>query len=488
MDQEKPREECGIFGIFDHLEASRITYLGLYALQHRGQESCGIVCFNDAVPAKMIGMGKVVDFFTEERLDKLKGNSAIGHVRYSTTGASRLVNAQPILVGCNKGQVGTAHNGNIVNAVLLREALEEQGHIFQSTNDSEVLSHLIACSRKKGFYEAVEESVARLEGAFSLLVLREDAMVAFRDPNGFRPLTLGRLGGSWIVASETSALDVVGAEHVRDIEAGEMLIITHNGLESRWPFGEDTKVSRCVFELIYFARPNSFVFGESVYAFRKLLGKTLAAEVHVDADVVIPVPDSGTISALGFAEEAGIPFGMGLIRSHYIGRTFIEPTQKIRDFGVRIKFAPVKGILEGKRVVLVDDSLVRGTTSRKIVKMVREAGAKEVHLRISAPPSRFPCYYGIDFPDPAELVANKMSVGEIARSLGVESLGYVSIEGMYSAMSGLETAGCYCAACFDGEYPVVPTDYEECKGRSTQSDLCEMGPGERLSDAVQPDQ
>ena len=478
MHLEKPKEECGIFGIFDHAEASRITYLGLYALQHRGQESCGIVCYNKSFPRKMIGMGKVVDFFTEERLNGLDGNYAIGHVRYSTTGASSLVNAQPILVGCNKGQVATAHNGNIVNAMLLREELEEQGHIFQSTNDSEVLSHLLARSRKKDFYEAVEDSVARLEGAFSLLVLRDDALIAFRDPNGFRPLTLGRLGGSWIVASETSALDVVGAENVRDIEPGEMLVITHDGIESRWPFGRESKVSQCVFELIYFARPNSFVFGESVYQFRKLLGKTLAREVPVEADVVIPVPDSGTISALGFAEESGIPFGMGLIRSHYIGRTFIEPTQKIRDFGARIKFAAVRGMLEGKRVVMVDDSLVRGTTSRKIVKMVRDAGAKEVHLRISAPPSRFPCYYGIDFPNPAELIANKLNPDEIARSLGADSLGYVSIEGMYSAMSGPDNEARYCAACFDGKYPVVPVDHEERQRRNSQNELFDGQSGE----------
>lgn len=394
----KPREECGIFGIYDHAEASRITYLGLYALQHRGQESCGMICFNGSRNRKMIGMGKVVDFFTEERLNLLEGNLAIGHVRYSTTGESSLVNAQPILVKCNKGVVGSAHNGNIVNAMTLRAELEREGHIFQTTNDSEVLSHLLAKSRKEDFIEAVEDSVRRLEGSFSILVLKEGLLAGLRDPHGFRPLVLGKLGGSWILASETSALDVVGAEYVREVEPGELVVITPHGLESRRPFGSGHRISQCVFELIYFARPNSNIFGESVYAFRKLLGKTLARECPVEADIVIPVPDSGTISALGFSKETGIPFGMGLIRSHYIGRTFIEPTQRIRDFGARIKFSPVRGILEGKRVVMVDDSLVRGTTSRKIVKMVREAGAREIHLRISAPPTRHPCYYGSIFP------------------------------------------------------------------------------------------
>jgi amidophosphoribosyltransferase len=464
---DKPREECGIFGVLAHEEASRIAYLGLYALQHRGQESCGMVTVDDGGFHKAVGMGKVVDFFTEPVLAELKGNIAIGHVRYSTTGDSSLLNAQPILVSCNKGEIATAHNGNIVNALTVRQELEAEGHIFQSTNDSEVISHLIARSRQTTLLEAVKDSVGRIKGAFSLLIMSHDRIFALRDPNGFRPLSLGRVGNSWAVSSETSSFDVLDGEYVRDIEPGEMVEI-HKGEVISHRIAPVQRASQCVFELIYFARPNSIVFGESVYDFRELLGRTLAREHPVEADVVISVPDSGTVAAIGYAEEAGLPFSMGLIRSHYIGRTFIEPTQRIRDFGVLIKFAPVASKIKGKRVVIVDDSLVRGTTSRKLVSLIRKAGARELHLRISAPPTRFPCFYGIDFPDPAELIANKMNVPEIADALGVDSLGYISLEGMYAAMSQAGTAERYCAACFDGKYPVEVED-------DTAKDKCTRG-------------
>ncbi len=463
-----PREECGIFGIRDHISASNICYLGMYGLQHRGQESCGIVSYDGHKTRKAVGMGKVTDFFTEDILKGLKGYTAIGHVRYSTTGSSTIINAQPILVGCNKGLIATSHNGNIVNALTLRKELEGDGSIFQSTNDSEVVSHLIAKSRKKDFVEAVIESVSRLKGAFSILIMRHDMIIALRDEHGFRPLSIGKLGGSTVVASETSAFDIVDAEYIRDIEPGEMVVIDKKGTNSYRLFPK-TRAAQCVFELIYFSRPNSMVFGESVYDFRIMLGKILAREHSVDADVVIPVPDSGTMAALGYSEESKIPFNLGLIRSHYIGRTFIEPSQKIRDFGVKIKFGPVKGLIKDKRVILVDDSLVRGTTSRKIVKLVRAAGAKEVHLRISAPPSRNPCYYGIDFPDPGELVANKLNIEDLARYLGVDSLGYISIDGMYSAMSQTDNKNNYCSACFDGKYPVEMVDSK--KKSKFESDL-----------------
>jgi amidophosphoribosyltransferase len=478
VESETPRDECGVFGIFDHTEAARLAYLGLYALQHRGQESCGIVSYDGRKTYKALGMGKVVDFFDETTLESLPGHMAVGHVRYSTTGSSTLLNAQPILVGCNKGLVATAHNGNIVNAHALRANLEDEGHIFQTTSDSEVISHLIAKSRKADFVEAVVDAVSRLQGAFSLLILREGRLIALRDPHGFRPLALGRLGASWLVASETSAIDMVGGVYEREVEPGEMVVIDDGGLHSLRPFPA-TDPSQCVFEMIYFARPNSFVFGESVYLFRTLLGKLLAREQPVEADLVVPVPDSGTIAALGYAEESGLPFAMGLIRSHYIGRTFIEPTQRIRDFGVRIKFAPVRSQLAGKRVVLVDDSLVRGTTSRKLVKLVRDAGATEVHLRISAPPTRFPCFYGIDFPDPAELIANQMDVAETARSLGADSLAYITLSGLFSAMVREGSAERYCAACFNGCYPVAVVDEKLKKKFETGLPLFQDMPGNR---------
>ncbi len=456
----KPRDECGIVGVYDHPESVRINYLGLYALQHRGQESCGIVSFDGKQNKKAIGMGKVVDFFSRDVLDDIAAKFSIGHVRYSTTGDSALENAQPILVGCSWGQVATAHNGNIVNAKKLRRKLEQEGHIFQNTNDTEVVSHLIARSKADNYVDAVIDSLTQLDGAYSMVIMRGDTMIFMRDPNGFRPLSLGKVNGFWIGASETSAFDVVGAEYERDVLPGEIVVIDKEGMRSIFPF-EKRRVSQCIFELIYFARPNSMVFSESVHKFRTLLGRIMAQENSVEGDVVIPVPDSGTIPALGYAKEANIPFDMGLIRSHYIGRTFIEPTQRIRDFGVKIKFSPVKNILEGKRVIVVDDSLVRGTTSTKIVKMLRDAGAKEVHLRIAAPPAKNPCFYGIDFPDENELIANRLTIEEMEKQFGVDSLRYISIEGMYQAMTIVDNEHKFCAACFDGKYPVEPLDHKE---------------------------
>lgn len=471
-DDGRPREECGIFGIYDNNDAARLTYLGLYALQHRGQESCGIVSFNGEKTRKALGMGKVVDFFDEATLESVRGRTAIGHVRYSTTGSSSLLNAQPILVGCNKGLVAVAHNGNLTNAHALRDALEDEGHIFQSTNDSEVIPHLIAKSRQKDFVDAVTETVRQLEGAFSLVIMREDTIIALRDRHGFRPLALGKLGASRVVASESAAFEIIDGEFERDLAPGEMVVIDQSGARSSFPFGAHTP-AQCVFELIYFSRPNSQVFGESVYEFRFACGRSLAREHAVAADLVIPVPDSGTIAALGYAEESGIPFALGLIRSHYIGRTFIEPTQKIRDFGARIKFAPVRHLLEGKRVVMVDDSLVRGTTSRKIVKMVRDAGAAKVHLRISAPPTKNPCFYGIDFPDPQELIANRMTNEEMCRYLGVDTLGYISLDGIWAAMEQPGGRDRFCAACFDGRYPVEVEDTRKKKFEAAEPTLFE---------------
>ena len=446
------KEECGVFGIYGHSEAANLTYLGLYALQHRGQESVGIAS-SDGVRLQMHkAVGYVADSFDEATIARLAGMSAIGHVRYSTAGESGIKNAQPILIDCAHGEIAIAHNGNLVNAQELRERLVSEGSIFQTTSDTEVLLHLYARSKAPTPEEALVESVSQAQGAFSLVLLTKDRLIAVRDPHGFRPLTLGKLGDSYIVCSETCALDLIDAEWVRDIEPGEVFIVGPDGEKSLKPFAPAQK-AHCIFEHVYFSRPDSYVFGQSVNEVRTELGRRLAAEQPVPADVVVPIPDSGVCAATGYAEAAGLPMHMGLIRNHYVGRTFIEPHQSIRHFGVRVKLNPVKSILNGRRVILVDDSIVRGTTSRKIVKMVRNAGASEVHLRISCPPTVSPCFYGVDTPKRAELIAATHSLEEIRRYIGADSLGYLSLEGLLSSVG--KTRPSYCTSCYTGNYPVA---------------------------------
>jgi amidophosphoribosyltransferase len=449
---DKFREECGLFGIFDHPEASNLAYLGLYALQHRGQESAGIASADGHRVRIQRAMGYVADIFDETTLAGLTGRSAIGHVRYSTTGESHLQNAQPFLIECAHGQIAICHNGNLVNAHELRDELVKQGSIFQTTSDTEVLLHLYARSHADAPEDALIESIAQVSGAYSLLVLTRDSLIAARDPHGFRPLAIGRLGDAFIVCSETCALDLIGATYVRDVEPGEVVVITESGVHSHHPFPPGAP-SHCVFEHVYFSRPDSYVFGRSVNATRTGFGQQLARETGVPADVVVPVPDSGVCAASGYAETADIPFRMGLIRNHYVGRTFIEPQQAIRHFGVRVKLNPVRDILEGKRVVLIDDSLVRGTTSRKIVKMVRAAGAREVHVRISCPPTISPCFYGVDTPRRSELIAATHTLEEIRRYLNADSLAYLSLEGMLSVLGDQRPA--YCTSCYTGHYPIA---------------------------------
>jgi amidophosphoribosyltransferase len=449
---DKLREECGVFGIYGHSEAANLTYLGLYALQHRGQESVGIASSDGERLNVHKAVGYVADSFSEETIAGLRGWSAIGHVRYSTAGESGMKNAQPILIDCAHGEIAIGHNGNLVNAQELRDTLVSQGSIFQTTSDTEVLLHLYARSKAPTVEQALIESVTQAQGAFSLVLLTKNRLIAVRDPHGFRPLTLGRLGDAYIVCSETCALDLIDAEWVRDIEPGEMLVIGPEGLQSHHPF-PPAPSAHCIFEHVYFARPDSYVFGQSVNEVRTELGRLLAREQPVDADVVVPIPDSGVCAATGFAEVSSAPLRMGLIRNHYVGRTFIEPHQSIRHFGVRVKLNPVKSILQGCRVVLVDDSIVRGTTSRKIVKMVRAAGASEVHLRISCPPTISPCFYGVDTPRRSELIAATHSIEEIRRYIGADSLGYLSLEGLLSAVGSARPA--YCTSCYTGSYPVA---------------------------------
>jgi amidophosphoribosyltransferase len=453
------RDHCGLFGIYGHPEAARLAYLGLYALQHRGQESAGIVASDGRTLRLEKAMGLVNDVFDDARLDALVGDRAMGHVRYSTAGDTVTANAQPILIECHRGPIALAHNGNIVNAGILRHELEAAGSIFQSTSDTEVVLHLYARSHRETLEDAIAASLSKVMGAFSLLFLTPDALVAARDPWGFRPLVIGRLEGAYIVASETCALDLIDAEYVRDVEPGELVVVDRNGLRSFHPFPPEP-VRQCVFEHIYFARPDSQVFGRNVLGTRQRLGRQLARESPADADIVVPVPDSGMGAALGYSEESGLPFQWGLIRNHYVGRTFIEPKQSIRSFGVKIKLNPVRTVLEGKRVVLIDDSIVRGTTSRKIVGMVREAGAREVHLRISSPPTMGPCFYGIDTPSKKELIASTSSVEEIRRSVGADSLAYLSHEGMLAAIGDAEGQR-HCTACFSGRYPVAVSQTED---------------------------
>ncbi len=448
---DKFHDECGLFGIWNHPEAANVTYLGLYALQHRGQESAGIAATDGHGFHVEKAMGWVADVFSPERLRRLGGHRAIGHVRYSTAGASKLRNAQPITANTARGPIAIAHNGNLTNAEALRKEMEQEGAIFQSNSDTEVILHLLARAPAGPLEEQLPHALGRVQGAYSLLILTPDAMYAIRDPNGFRPLTVGRLGDAWLVASESCALDLIEARAERDVEPGEIVRISDDGLRSIRAFPPAER-QHCVFEYVYFARPDSVLWGRNVHTVRKALGRELAREHPVEADIVIPVPDSGTSAALGFAEESGTHYEMGLIRNHYVGRTFIEPQQGIRHFGVKVKLNPMREMLEGRRVVVVDDSIVRGTTSRKIVKMIRNAGAREVHMRISSPPIQWPCYYGIDTPTRKELIGATHSVEEIARYLGADSLGYLSLEGMLKA-TGSDPAQ-FCHACFTGGYRV----------------------------------
>jgi len=449
---DKFKDECGVFGIFGHPEAANLTYLGLYALQHRGQESAGIVTADGEKMRVSRAMGLVADAFDERALDGLPGHLAIGHTRYSTAGESRLQNAQPFLIDCAHGEIAVAHNGNLVNARELRDELVRAGSIFQTSSDTEVVLHLYARSKAHSVEEALVESVAQIRGAYSLAFVTKNRLIAARDPHGFRPLALGKLGDAWIVCSETCALDLIGATYVRDVEPGEVLVITDGGVRSIKPF-PPSPLSHCVFEHVYFARPDSYVFGRSVNDVRTELGRVLAREAPADADVVVPIPDSGVCAAIGFAEQTRLPLQMGLIRNHYVGRTFIQPQQSIRHFGVRVKLNPVRSILEGKRVVLVDDSIVRGTTSRKIVKMVKAAGAREVHLRISCPPTISPCFYGVDTPNRSELIGATHTTEEIRKYVEADSLSYLSLDGLREAVGSEQRS--YCTSCYTGVYPVA---------------------------------
>jgi len=452
LTNDKFHDECAVFGIYGHKEAANLTYLGLYALQHRGQEASGIVSGDGEQFHIHKGLGLVADIYNDSVLKNLAGTMAIGHNRYSTAGGQDLKNVQPLSVNFAFGNLALAHNGNLINAQMLRNELEAYGSIFQSTTDSEVIIHLIAHSKADTLLARVVDALSQVRGAFSLVILTDQAVIAARDPYGLRPLCLGQVKGSWVVASETCAFDLIGGEYVRDIEPGEVVVLDHRGLTSLRPFSQ-TREAMCVFEYVYFARPDSKIFGaNTVYATRKAYGRQLARESKVAADIVIAVPDSGVPAALGYSEESGLPFEMGLIRNHYVGRTFIEPQQGIRHFGVKVKLNPNREVLDGKRVVVIDDSIVRGTTSRKIVKMIRAAGAREVHVRISSPPIQWPCYYGIDTPTRRELIGSSHKVEEIQRYLGADSLGYLSLEGMLKATGS--DPDHFCHACFTGQYQV----------------------------------
>jgi amidophosphoribosyltransferase len=451
MHEDKFHDECAVVGVYGHPEAANLTYLGLYALQHRGQESTGIVASDGRHIHAEVGMGRVNDFFTEARLAQLPGHLAIGHNRYSTTGSSMLRNAQPLLVDYAHGSLAIAHNGNLVNAQRLRAELEARGSVFRSSTDTEVILHLVAQSRADDVLDGIVEALQQVRGAYSLVLMNHTEIFAVRDPHGFRPLCLGQLGDGYVIASETCALDLVEATYLRDVAPGELIRISAAGLQSYFPL-PPAPPSQCIFELIYFARPDSDIFGHNVYLIRKALGRQLAREAPVAADVVIPVPDSGLPAALGYAEEAGIPFDTGLIRNHYVGRTFIEPQQAIRHFGVKIKLNAIRRFLEGKRVVVVDDSIVRGTTSKKLMHMIRQAGAKEVHVRISSPPITHPCLYGIDTPTRTELIASNHTVDEIRDYIEADSLAYLSHAGLMRVVQAQNQS--YCSACFTGQYPV----------------------------------
>ena len=456
------REECAVMGIWNHEEAARLAYLGLYAMQHRGQESAGIVALQQGQHQVHKGLGLVGEVFSEQDLQKLsKAEVAIGHVRYSTTGQNLLTNAQPLAANLLNGPVAIAHNGNIVNTTSLRRKLQENGAIFSGTSDTEVILHLISTTTTKDIVEAVKQSLKKVEGAYSLVVLSKDTMIAVRDPYGFRPLVLGTKANekgqtSYVVASETCAFDLIGAKYIREIEPGEILWIDSTGVHSEI-FSVPKRLARCVFEHVYFARPDSVVFGKSVYESRKQFGRWLAREFPVEADIVIPVPDSGTPAALGYSSESKIPFELGIIRNQYVGRTFIQPHQSIRNFGVKIKLNPQTAVLQGKRVIVVDDSLVRGTTSQKIIRLIRQAGAKEVHMRIASPPTIGPCYYGVDTPQKSHLIAANQSLEEIRQFIEADSLSYLSLEGMFAALDK-GSGSSFCAACFDGQYPTPLED------------------------------
>jgi amidophosphoribosyltransferase len=449
IEMDKLHEECGVFGIYGHPDAARLTYLGLYALQHRGQESCGIVASDGAELRLERAMGHVSEAFDQTHLDRLKGSNAIGHVRYSTAGHVSILEAQPFLVTCQHGQISVCHNGNLPFAREERLRLEREGAIFSSTSDTEVILHGVARSRKT-IKEAIPDVLRETEGAFSMLFLTPRELIAIRDSRGFRPLALGRLGDAWVIASETCAFDLIDARYVRDVEPGEMIVINDEGLRSSHPLPKQQH-SMCLFEHVYFARPDSLIFGKSINESRHRMGRQLAIEQPADADVVVPVPDSGVAAAIGYAAESGLSFRFGLVRNHYVGRTFIEPRQSIRSFGVRIKLNPVRELIADKRVVLIDDSIVRGTTSKKIVRMVREAGAKEIHVRISCPPTISPCYYGVDTPNKSELIAAQMSIEEIRRFIEADSLGYLSLDGMIDATELHKDSAC--VACWNEKYP-----------------------------------
>lgn len=447
---EPIHEYCGLFGIYNHPSAAANVFLGLYALQHRGQESAGIVSTDGTRVHECRGMGLVSQIYDEEKLGTLGGHMAIGHNRYSTTGEPRVANIQPLTVKCKAGVIALAHNGNLVNAVTRRKEMEQDGSIFATTADSEVILHLIARSQKSRLEDMIIDAVRQVRGAYSLLLMTTDKLIGVRDPHGFRPLCLGRLGDSIVLASESCALDIIGAEYTRDVEPGELVVVDERGITSAVA-EQSTERAKCIFEFIYFSRPDSIVFGENVDKVRRRLGVVLARNHPVEADVVIAVPDSSNTSSLGFAQESGIPFELGLIRNHYVGRTFIQPEQSLRDGDVRVKFNPVKGILKGKRVVVVDDSIVRGSTMKKLVKMLRNTGVKEVHLRICSPPIQFPCFYGIDIPERSELIASSHPIDEIRRYLNVDSLEYLTMDDLKSVV---DDPGDFCYACFSGEYKV----------------------------------
>jgi amidophosphoribosyltransferase len=472
---DKFREECGVVAIHAHPEAETLAYLGLHALQHRGQESAGIVTSDGERLRQHKSMGLVADIFSHEVLASLRGTLAIGHTRYSTAGDSALLNAQPIMVQSNKGTIAIAHNGNLVNAQAIRAKLEGQGSIFQTSSDTEVLVHLIALSREQTLPDAIADALRRVEGAFSLVMLSRDRIFAARDPRGFRPLAMGHIPAltsekkdTVVFASETCAFDLLGATYERDVKPGELVIVGPEGISSRF-YSPSPVQSSCIFEHVYFSRPDSLVFGRSVDQSRDAMGRQLAREAPVDADIVVPVPDSGNTAAIGYAAESGIPFRLGLIRNHYIGRTFIEPQQSVRDFGVKLKLNAVRSLIEGKRVILVDDSIVRGTTSKKIVRMIRNAGAKEVHMRISCPPTISPCFYGVDTPSKKELIAANKTIAEIREYIVADSLAYLSLEGLKKACAdGKKTT--YCSACYTGKYP-TKVDVEEIQPAAAITEL-----------------
>lgn len=472
LGHDKPREHCGIFGIYGHPEAARLTYFGLYALQHRGQESCGIVTSDGSRVSQHRGLGLVPEVFNKDVLERLPGHLAIGHVRYSTTGSTVLINAQPFVVQHGGQTIAIGHNGTLTNAKEIRCRLEDAGSIFQSTMDTEIIVHLMARHRGADVVESLINALEHVKGSYSLVIATADKVIAARDPRGFRPLCLGQLNGAWIAASESCALDLVQADYWREVEPGEIVVMDADGLHSHKPFAPEPP-KRCIFEFIYFARPDSQIFGQSVYLVRKRLGAALAVEhPNLQGDLVMPFPDSGTYAALGYAAATGIPFEMGVIRNHYVGRTFIQPTQTMRDFSVRVKLNPVREILKGQRVIVIEDSIIRGTTTRSRVKSLREAGAKEVSMLVSCPPHRFPCFYGIDFSSKGELIAAQQEIDQIRDFLGLDYLGYLSLDGMVKAT--LMNHDTFCLSCFSGDYPVLlEGDFSK---TCFEEDLCAPGP------------